>query len=113
MNHPMNRLILASAALLVTATGAFADRIDQRQFNEHRRIEEGRRTGALTWREAAELRHEQMRISRMIRVARADGYVSPREAREIEFAQDAASRNIFAEKHDRDTRGHRRWWQYR
>jgi len=109
----MKRMILASAALLVTATGAFADRIDERQFRQHHRIEDGIRSGALTWREASQLRAEQMRIGRMIRIARSDGYISPREAREIEAAQDTASRYIFAEKHDRDTRGQRRWWQYR
>lgn len=106
----MNRMLLASAVLLATATGALADRMDERLRNETHRIEEGRRSGALTWREAAELRAGQWRIARMIRAARADGYVSPREAREIEAAQDIASRRIFAEKHDREHRPYRRWW---
>ena len=106
----MNRFILAGAVLLATATGALADRMDQRQASEINRIEDGRRSGALTWREAAELRSEQWRISRMIRLARADGYVSPSEARNIELAQDAASRHIYWEKHDREHRRYRRWW---
>jgi uncharacterized membrane protein YebE (DUF533 family) len=106
----MNRYLIAGAVLMATATGALADRMDERLARENHRIEEGRRSGQLSYREAAQLRVEQWRIARMIRSARSDGHVSPREARDIEAAQDAASRHIYAEKHDRETARHRRWW---
>lgn len=111
----MKTPLIATAIVLATATGALADRIDQRQSSEAYRIEQGRRSGQLTAHEYAELKAEQARIARMERAAKADGVVTYHEARAIERAQDAASRHIYLEKHDRETahRYHpwyRRWW---
>jgi hypothetical protein len=109
----MKRTLIATAIVLATATGALADRIDQRQASEAYRIEEGRRSGQLTAHEYAGLKAEQARIANMERAAKADGVVTRREARTIEYAQDAASRHIYQEKHDGETaRRHwyRRWW---
>ena len=83
-----------------------ADRIDNREARQAERINEGRRSGELTWLEAQRLRAEQARIHRMERWAKSDGYISREEARRIEQAQDAASRHIRQEKHD----GQTTWW---
>ncbi|MEQ1695801.1 MAG: hypothetical protein ABL901_08170 [Hyphomicrobiaceae bacterium] len=109
----MKSALIATAIVLVSTTGALADRIDQRQANEAKRIEDGRRSGQLSGREYVQLKAEQARIANMERFAKADGVVTRHEARAIEDAQDAASRRIYQEKHDGDTaRRHwyRRWW---
>jgi hypothetical protein len=109
----MKTLSLVAITLAITATGAAAhddsrraDRIDAREARQAERINEGRRSGELTWLEAQRLRAEQARIHRMERWAKSDGYISREEARRIEQAQDAASRHIRQEKHD----GQTTWW---
>lgn len=109
----MKTLTLLAITLAATATSAAAhdyssrgDRIDNREARQAERINEGRRSGELTWWEAQKLRAEQARIHQMERWAKRDGYISREEARRIEAAQDAASRHIRQEKHD----GQTRWW---
>ena len=98
------RMIAASLALAVStlAAPAFADytSIDAEFHSQRARIEQGIRSGQITRHEAAGLRAEQDRIAHMIARARVDGRVDPYERREIEQAQAAASRHIYAEKHD-------------
>ena len=110
----MKTVLLASALVLATASGALADQIDQRQARDAQRIEEGRRSGQLTPREYTQLKAEQARIASIERAAKADGVVTRQEARTIADAQDAASRHIYQEKHDGETvrthRWYRRWW---
>jgi uncharacterized membrane protein YebE (DUF533 family) len=117
----VSTLIAAGALALTTttfATAASADRIDQRQANQERRILEGLRDGSLTRREAAQLEAEQARIRAMERAAERDGRIDRAERARIEAAQDAASRHIYAERHDAETRGSgwnrwrrwSRWW---
>ena len=109
----MKTLSLVAITLAITATGVAAhddsrraDRIDNREARQAERINEGRRSGELTWLEAQRLRAEQARIHRMERWAKSDGYMSREEARRIEAAQDAASRHNRQEKHD----GQTTWW---
>lgn len=105
-------------ALATTATAANAyDRggnIDQRQYQQQQRIQQGVRTGQLTRGEAVRLRAEQARIRRMEAAAKRDGRVNRYEAARIRAAQQAASRHIYREKHDgQRTYGgwsKRRWW---
>lgn len=107
----MKSALIATAIVLASATSTLADRIDQRQANEAKRIEEGRRNGELTTREYFQLKAEQARIANMERAAKSDGVVTRYEARAIENAQDSASRNIYQEKHDGEKRRFfRRWW---
>ncbi len=86
-------------------------------------LENGIRNGSLTYREAATLREEQHRITRMIVRAREDGRVDPYERSEIERAQVQARAHIYREKHDAEVAprrygwwhrtgydGHSRWW---
>ena len=116
--------MLATAMVLIATTAGVAQAyspgssdIDRRQANQERRIEHGLRDGSLTRGEAHRLTDQQRRIDQMEREARRDGYVSQREAAEIRRAQNFASRSIWRERHDYDTRGYRgygwgwgRWW---
>ena len=100
----------AAALLLAAAIPALAQtaaptaplqRIEQREANRQKRIEQGEKSGALTPREADRLERGQARVEKMEQKANADGKVSGREARRIEHAQDVQSRKIHREKHDR------------
>ncbi len=113
----MNRIILSSLALAATvsAAGAYDYRstntsdIDARRTTEIRRIEEGRRSGQLTWREYNLLKSEQSRIADHERQAKADGYVSREERRQLNRELDQASADIYRLKHNEANAGWRRW----
>lgn len=110
----MNLKTLAAALLFAGAFPAFAQttitpppaptaqqRIDQRQANQQKRIDEGVKSGSLTTREAERLQKGQARVDKMEHKATADGAIDKKEARRIERAQDKQSRKISREKHDR------------
>jgi hypothetical protein len=104
----MGALVIAAggAALAQPAQPAVANptatpRIDQREANQERRIEQGVKSGQLTPRETARLQAEQGRIERAEQRAKADGKVTPKERERIERMQDHASRDIAREKHDK------------
>jgi uncharacterized membrane protein YebE (DUF533 family) len=94
---------VATLALPALAQTQSTPRIDQRQANQERRIEQGEKSGALTPKEAARLEKGQARIQKMETKAVADGKVTPRERARIEKAQDKQSRKIYKEKHDKQT----------
>lgn len=99
----MKLAALSIVALLATTGMAQAhdtSMIDAVQAQQRHRIEHGRHTGQLTWREYRHLRAEQRHIARMEREAKADGQVSRHEYRAIRSAQHAAARHIYAQKHD-------------
>ena len=100
--------ILAIAMAAAFAVPAFAQtdstrRIDQREANQERRIEQGEKSGALNAREAARLEKGQARVEKMETRATADGKVTAKERRRIEREQDQQSRRIYREKHDNQT----------
>ena len=93
--------VLCAVALPALAQGTTSTpRIDQRQANQERRIEQGEKSGQLTPREAARLEKGQARVQKMEDKAAADGKVTPRERAKIERAQNRQSRKIAREKHD-------------
>ena len=95
-------LAAAVPALAQTTTQATGQqRIDQREANQQKRIDQGEKSGALTQREATRLEKGQARVEKMEQKAAADGTVTGKEARRIEHAQDVQSRHIRREKHDR------------
>ena len=106
----MNLKPFAIAVLFAAAVPAVAQtttpptaqqRIDQREANQQKRIEQGEKSGALTQREAGRLEKGQARVEKMEQKAATDGTVTGREARRIEHAQDVQSRQIRRQKHDR------------
>ena len=104
---------LATAAVIATATAAFAHEsikpIDQTRTAQERQIEQGRYQGDLTRREYRSLTAEQDRIAEMERRALADGHLSKREVREIKSAQKEAAQHIKDERNDGQVSWYRRW----
>lgn len=100
-------------SVLVSASGAaFAQtpapkdptatpRIDQRQANQEKRIEQGVASGQLTPREAARLEKGEQRIENAEERAKADGTVTKQERTRLKHMENKESRAIRHEKHDR------------
>lgn len=78
--------------------------VDQRQYNQQRRIGEGIRAGELTGAEVAALRQEQRVIRAEERAYRADGMLSHDEWRELRRDLDAAGRHIHEDRNDAERR---------
>jgi hypothetical protein len=103
----MKYAALAATLLVASTTVASAhdygygtSGIDARRAWEQRRINNGLRSGQLTWREYRYLEREQARIARDERRAKADGYVSPAERYRLNRELDQASRDIHRLKHN-------------
>jgi hypothetical protein len=102
--------LLISSMMIAASTAALAQpaagnptatpRIDQREANQERRIEQGEKSGQLTPREANRLEAQQDRIRRTEARAKADGVVTPAEREKLTRMQNKASRDIAREKHD-------------
>ena len=113
----MKRLALATVLLasLAGAAGAADYRcvstheIDAMRAHQMQRIERGRESGQLSWREYRSLKAEQFRIAADERFAKIDGCVSPIEFRRIEQELTQASAHISNLKHNDEVAGGRRW----
>lgn len=106
----MKQMLLAIGALALMTGTAYAEadppRIDQRQANQERRIDEGITSGQLNQREAAKLDKQQDHIDNMENKAKSDGVVTKKERARLHAAQDRASKNIARQKHDRQGKRH-------
>ena len=102
--------VIWSAALLSLCAPAFVfaqaetPKIDQRQANQERRIDQGIASGQLNEREANRLNNQQEHINKMEDKAKSDGVVTKKERARIGQAQDRTSRHIARQKHDRQQR---------
>jgi hypothetical protein len=97
-------LVAAALALPALAQSPSTDTLNAREKKQERRINQGERSGQLTKEEAENLDRGQARIDRMQRDAKADGKVTPEERAAIDRAQDAESRKISAQRHDKQNR---------
>lgn len=95
--------LVNAQAPATTPSDARNARIDQRQTNQDKRIDQGVQSGQLNQREAARLDKGQARVDKMENRALADGKIGKGEARRIEHAQDAQSARIYRQKHDKQT----------
>ena len=77
--------------------------INQRERHQQRRIADGVRDGELTRKEAGKLENQQAKIHTAEAKARADGEFTAKERAKIQKKQDKASREIYKEKHDKQT----------
>jgi uncharacterized membrane protein YebE (DUF533 family) len=82
----------------------YSQHIAARQDKQMTRIKAGLRVGLLTNAEYRKLMREQQDIRAMAHRFRADGVIDAREFKRLERALDMASRNIQAERHDRQAR---------
>ncbi|HYE45508.1 MAG TPA: hypothetical protein VEA44_07005 [Caulobacter sp.] len=99
--------IIAASALAATAAPALAapwQNINQRQAQLDRRIDQGVRTGALSRREAANLRMEFRQIARLEARYRASRGLQVWERRDLDRRFDILSAKIRYERRDRDGR---------
>ena len=105
MNN-IEKILLAGAVLASVGlaqpcfAGAATPGVDQRQFNQERRIQQGIESGALTNHEANQLERQQDRIERHEAAVKADGVVTARERASLTRQQNMASRNIARKKHN-------------
>jgi hypothetical protein len=96
--------LLSAGTLPALAQTQSTPRVDQRQANQAQRIEQGKKSGALTNKEAARLEKGQARVQKIEDKAVADGKVTKKERRRLEHAQDVQSRRIYKQKHDNQTK---------
>jgi len=105
MNKTQITLALFATALLSGA--AFADtpaeKDQQRDVNQQQRIENGLQSGQLSTKEAGRLEREQQHVDRMEARDLKDGHMSAGEQLRLDKAQDAASADIYRQKHDAQT----------
>ena len=78
-------------------------KIDQRQVNQEKRIQQGVASGAVTPKEASMLEKEQNKIQSAKVAVKADGKVTKAERRKLHRAQNRASAHIKRHKHNRRT----------
>ena len=76
-------------------------RIDQREANQQKRIDQGVASGQLTPKEAARLQKRDAKLEADKQAAKADGKVTSAERRKLNREADRDSRAIAREKHDK------------
>jgi len=88
--------VLTSAAWAQTTAG----KDQQRDVNQQERIEQGLKSGQLSTREAGSLERQQQHIDKMEARDLRNGSISPAEQARLNAAQNRASNNIYADKHN-------------
>lgn len=78
--------------------------VNQRQANQHERIEQGIHSGQLTKGEAKQLATEQRAIRQEERQYKSDGVLTKDERKDLHQDLNAASKDIYSEKHDAEHR---------
>ena len=92
---------LAQAATTAPADPTATPRIDKRQANQQKRIDQGIASGNLTQKEADRLKTEQARNARAEERAKADGVVTKKERARLNARENRSSKHIARQKHDR------------
>ena len=93
--------VAALAFALPTAAQTATPRVDQREANQQKRIDQGVQSGQLTPKETARLEKGQAKVEKMEEKAKADGKVTKKERAALHHAQDKQSRHIAKQKHDK------------
>ena len=91
----------APAAPVVPKDPTATPKIDQRQVEQQKRLDQGVASGALTPKEATGLQKRETKIQADKMAAKADGKVTKAERRKLEREQNKASKAIYRQKHDR------------
>ena len=94
---------IAIACSAAAAGGTATPRVDQREANQHARIDAGAASGQLTARETNRLDKQQARIATVEAKDKADGTVTKSERAELHRMQRRASKNVYVQKHDVQT----------
>lgn len=110
MRKTMLALVAASTVAVAMPAAAGAQvwqPINQRQQNLDRRIDQGIRNGALTRREAQNLRAEFRDIVRIEAQYRRSNGLQPRERVDLQRRFDRLSARVWVNKNDRQNRPYR------
>lgn len=105
------KTLTVATTLTIASLGAFAQaasaptmpRVDQREVNQDKRIQQGVASGQLNAKETYRLEKEQAVINKAEANAKADGKVTKQERRKLHHMQDRASKDIHNQKHDAQT----------
>ncbi len=107
----LKRLLIASLLTVVTAgttlgfsaaaeAGTNSPRIDRREANQQRRINQGIRSGALTPRETYRLQRQQANIRAQEARFKSDGNFSKHERQVVKGHLNRSSQSIYRLKHN-------------
>ena len=96
-------LLASTFAVSAFAQSASTPKIDQRQENQQKRIDNGVASGALTAKETANLEKREIKIEGDKEAAKADGKVTAAEHRKLTREQNRTSRAIHRKKHNEKT----------
>jgi Skp family chaperone for outer membrane proteins len=77
--------------------------IDKRAANQEKRIEQGKASGQLTTKEAANLDKREAKLNSDIAKAKADGTVTKKERAKLTREENRDSRKIARKKHNAKT----------
>ena len=107
------KTILTGTTFAIASIGTFAQagapaapatpRVDQREANQEKRIDQGIASGQLNAKGTHRLDKQQARVQVAEANAKADGKVTKGERKHLDKMQDRASKNIHAQKHDAQT----------
>jgi hypothetical protein len=94
------------AVFMTTALSAqeATPRINKRQRNQQQRIEQGAKSGQLTKKEVRHLEARESKIQADKINAKADGKVTAAERRKLKREENRASKAIYRQKHDAQTK---------
>jgi len=93
---------LIAMSMLTTAAWAqtTAEQDQQRDVNQQQRIEQGLKSGQLSTKEAGSLERQQQHIDNMEARDLKNGSITPAEQARLNAAQNRASADIYADKHN-------------
>ena len=107
----MKKNFIATGLLLAFVSVSFASmaqtktpRVRERQENQQKRIAGGVNSGELTARETVKLEAREAKIQADKKEAKADGVVTVKERAKLHREQNRASRAIYRQKHDAQSR---------
>lgn len=92
--------VIAAGFLSTAALAQTVQQDQQRDVNQQQRIEQGLQSGQLSTREAGSLERQQQHIDKMESNDLRNGSISPAEQARLNAAQNRASADIAADKHN-------------
>ncbi|HEY3785131.1 MAG TPA: hypothetical protein VGL55_07625 [Steroidobacteraceae bacterium] len=95
--------ILAAGLLSGSVLAQTAQQDQQRDVNQQERIEQGLKSGQLSTGEAGQLERQQQHVDGMEAHDLKNGSISPSEQARLNTAENRASRDIAADKHNATT----------
>jgi len=78
-------------------------KIQKREQNQEKRIQQGEQSGQLTPKEAGRLEAQQTKIKQDEERMKADGKLTKAERKKLKREQNHASKNIYRKKHNEKT----------